>query len=62
MFISQPFKLLIPCVDFRALNINDNKLKDFQINEVFAAIQAIIEKFDISGRSNAAVSLKNFNK
>lgn len=47
---------------FRTLNIKDNKFKDFQINEVFAAIQSNIEKFDMSGRHSAAVNLKNFNK
>lgn len=47
---------------FRSLNIKENKFKDFQINEVFAAIQSNIEKLDMSGKQNDAVNLKNFSK
>lgn len=47
---------------FRVLNLKDNKFKDFQTNEVFAAIQSTIEKLDLSGRHNAAVNLKDLNK
>ncbi|XP_031631630.1 chaoptin isoform X2 [Contarinia nasturtii] len=47
--------------EFRALNIKDNKLKDIQTNEVFAAIQSTIEKLDMSGEGNVPTSLKNFS-
>lgn len=49
-------------INFRALNIKDNKFKELLINEVFAAIWNSIEKFDMSGRNNAGTNLKNFNQ
>lgn len=54
-------KFLMPWLFFRALNVKDNKLKETQTKEVFAG-QLNIEKFDMSGRGNAASSLKTFNK
>lgn len=37
-------------------------MNEFQMNEVFAAIQSTIEKLDMSGSKNAAVNLKNLNQ